>query len=197
MAGETVITVIGNLTGDPELRFTPSGSAVANFTIASTPRTFDRQSNEWKDGDTLFLRASVWREAAENVAETLTKGMRVIAQGRLKSRSYETKEGEKRNVTELEVDEIGPSLRYASAKVTRTQRSGTGGNGGFGGQQNAGANAGGFGGGNAGGQGGFGGGNAGGNSGGGWNAPAADPWGAPAGGHNGGWGNPGSDEPPF
>ena len=149
MAGETVITVIGNLTGDPELRFTPSGSAVANFTIASTPRTFDRQSNEWKDGDTLFLRASVWREAAENVAETLTKGMRVIAQGRLKSRSYETKEGEKRNVTELEVDEIGPSLRYASAKVTRTQRSGNGGNGGFGGQQNAGANAGGFGGGNA------------------------------------------------
>ena len=149
MAGETVITVIGNLTADPELRFTPSGSAVANFTIASTPRTFDRQSNEWKDGETLFLRASVWREAAENVAETLTKGMRVIAQGRLKSRSYETKEGEKRNVIELEVDEIGPSLRYASAKVTRTQRSG-GGGGGFGGQQqNAGANAGGFGGGNA------------------------------------------------
>ncbi|MDO5744219.1 MAG: single-stranded DNA-binding protein [Micrococcaceae bacterium] len=197
MAGETVITVIGNLTADPELRFTPSGSAVANFTIASTPRTFDRQTNEWKDGDTLFLRASVWREAAENVAETLTKGMRVVAQGRLKSRSYETKEGEKRNVTELEVDEIGPSLRYASAKVTRTQRSG-GGGGGFGGQQqNAGANAGGFGGGNQGGGGGFGGGNAGGNPGGGWNAPANDPWGAPAGGNNGGWGNPGSDEPPF
>ena len=197
MAGETVITVIGNLTGDPELRFTPSGSAVANFTIASTPRTFDRQTNEWKDGDTLFLRASVWREAAENVAETLTKGMRVIAQGRLKSRSYETKEGEKRNVTELEIDEIGPSLRYASAKVTRTQRNNAGG-GGFGGQQqNAGGNAGGFGGGNPGGQGGFGGGNAGGNSGGGWNAPQADPWGAPAGGNNGGWGNPGSDEPPF
>ena len=196
MAGETVITVIGNLTGDPELRFTPSGSAVANFTIASTPRTFDRQTNEWKDGDTLFLRASVWREAAENVAETLTKGMRVIAQGRLKSRSYETKEGEKRNVTELEIDEIGPSLRYASAKVTRTQRNNAG--GGFGGQnQNAGGNAGGFGGGNSGGQGGFGGGNAGGNSGGGWNAPQADPWGAPAGGNNGGWGNPGSDEPPF
>ncbi|GAA5226037.1 single-stranded DNA-binding protein [Paeniglutamicibacter antarcticus] len=193
MAGETVITVIGNLTADPELRFTPSGSAVANFTIASTPRTFDRQTNEWKDGDTLFLRASVWREAAENVAETLTKGMRVVAQGRLKSRSYETKEGEKRNVTELEVDEIGPSLRYASAKVTRAQRSG-GGGGGFGGQQqNAGANAGG----NQGGGGGFGGGNAGGNPGGGWNAPASDPWGAPAGGNNGGWGNPGSDEPPF
>lgn len=128
MAGETIITVIGNLTNDPELRFTPSGSAVANFTIASTPRTFDRQSNDWKDGETLFLRCSVWREAAENVAETLTKGTRVIAEGRLKSRSYDTKEGEKRTVMELEVDEVGPSLRYASAKVTRTQR--TGGNGG-------------------------------------------------------------------
>ena len=128
MAGETVITVIGNLVADPELRFTPSGSAVANFTIASTPRTFDRQSNDWKDGETLFLRASVWREAAENVAETLTKGMRVVAQGRLKSRSYDTKEGEKRTVMELEVDEIGPSLTYASAKVTRTQRGNGGGN---------------------------------------------------------------------
>ncbi|MEW1986581.1 single-stranded DNA-binding protein [Pseudarthrobacter oxydans] len=114
MAGETTITVIGNLTSDPELRFTASGSAVANFTVASTPRTFDRQSNEWKDGETLFLRASVWREAAENVAESLTKGMRVIVSGRLKSRSYETKEGEKRTVIELEVDEIGPSLRYAN-----------------------------------------------------------------------------------
>ncbi len=114
MAGETTITVIGNLTTDPELRFTPSGSAVANFTVASTPRTFDRQSNEWKDGETLFLRASVWREAAENVAESLTKGMRVIVSGRLKSRSYETKEGEKRTVVELEVEEIGPSLRYAN-----------------------------------------------------------------------------------
>ncbi len=134
MAGETTITVIGNLTNDPELRFTPSGSAVANFTIASTPRTFDRQSNEWKDGETLFLRAAVWREAAENVAESLTKGMRVIVNGRLKSRSYETKEGEKRTVIELEVDEIGPSLRYANAKVNRTQRSGgQGGQGGFGG----------------------------------------------------------------
>ncbi|GAA3705539.1 single-stranded DNA-binding protein [Arthrobacter ginkgonis] len=133
MAGETVITVIGNLTSDPELRFTPSGSAVANFTIASTPSVFDRQSNSFKDGETLFLRASVWKEAAENCAETLTKGVRVIAQGRLKSRSYETKEGEKRTVMELEVDEIGPSLRYASAKVTRTQRSGNGGNGGNGG----------------------------------------------------------------
>jgi single-strand DNA-binding protein len=129
MAGETTITVIGNLVGDPELRFSPSGSAVANFTIASTPRTFDRQSNEWKDGETLFLRASVWREAAENVAESLTKGMRVIVSGRLKSRSYETKEGEKRTVIELEVDEIGPSLRYANAKVSRTQRSGGNGQG--------------------------------------------------------------------
>lgn len=132
MAGDTVITVVGNLTGDPELRFTPSGAAVANFTIASTPRTFDRQSNEWKDGDTLFMRCSIWREAAENVAESLTKGMRVIAQGRLVQRSYETREGEKRTVVELQVDEVGPSMRYASAKVTRAQRSG-GGGGGFGG----------------------------------------------------------------
>ncbi|WP_372699552.1 single-stranded DNA-binding protein [Arthrobacter sp. JSM 101049] len=191
MAGETVITVIGNLTADPELRFTPSGSAVANFTIASTPRTFDRQTNEWKDGETLFLRASVWREAAENVAETLTKGMRVVAQGRLKSRSFETKEGEKRTVMELEVDEIGPSLRYASAKVTRTQRNNAGG-GGFGGG-NAGGN---FGGGNQGG-GGFGGGNSGGNNGG-WNAPADDPWSSSSSSTGGGWGNTGgSDEPPF
>lgn len=126
MAGETIITVIGNLTADPELRFTPSGSAVANFTIASTPSTFDRQSNEWKQGEALFLRASVWREAAENVAETLTRGMRVIAQGRLRSRSFDTKEGERRTVMELEVDEIGPSLKFASAKVTRAQRSGGG-----------------------------------------------------------------------
>ncbi|MFI6425081.1 single-stranded DNA-binding protein [Promicromonospora sp. NPDC050880] len=131
MAGETVITVIGNLTGDPELRFTPSGAAVANFTVASTPRTFDRQSNEWKDGETLFMRCSIWREAAENVAESLTKGTRVIVQGRLVQRSYETREGEKRTVVELQVDEIGPSLRYATAKVTRAQRSGGG--GGFGG----------------------------------------------------------------
>lgn len=126
MAGETVITVIGNLTADPELRFTPSGSAVANFTIASTPRTFDRQSNEWKDGEALFLRCSVWRETSENAAETLSKGMRVIAQGRLQQRKYTTKEGEDRTVMELEVDEIGPSLRFASAKVTRTNRSGSG-----------------------------------------------------------------------
>jgi len=122
MAGETTITVIGNLTNDPELRFTPSGSAVANFTIASTPRTFDKQANDWKDGESLFLRCSVWREAAENVAESLTKGMRVIAYGALKQRSYETKEGEKRTVIEFEVDEIGPSLKYANAKVNRTQR---------------------------------------------------------------------------
>lgn len=121
MAGETTLTIIGNLTVDPELRFTPAGSAVANFTIASTPRTFDRNSNEWKDGETLFLRASVWREAAENVAESLTKGMRVIASGVLKQRSYE-KDGEKRTVIEFEVDEIGPSLKYANAKVNRTQR---------------------------------------------------------------------------
>jgi single-strand DNA-binding protein len=131
MAGDTVITVIGNITGDPELRFTPSGAAVANFTVASTPRQFDRQSNEWKDGETLFMRCSVWRDAAENVAESLQRGTRVIVTGRLKSRSYETKEGEKRTVIEMEVDEVGPSLRYATAKVNKTQR---GGGGGFGGQ---------------------------------------------------------------
>jgi single-strand DNA-binding protein len=119
MAGETIITVIGNLTADPELRYTQNGLAVANFTIASTPRTFDRQANDWKDGEALFLRASVWREFAENVAGTLTKGSRVIATGRLKQRSYETKEGEKRTSIELEIDEIGPSLRYATAQVTR------------------------------------------------------------------------------
>src|SRR5690349_9278606 len=131
MAGETVITVVGNLTADPELRFTPSGAAVASFTIASTPRTFDRNSNEWKDGEALFLRCSIWRQAAENVAESLTRGMRVIASGRLKQRSYETREGEKRTVIELDVDEVGPSLRYASAKVNKTQRGSSG--GGFGG----------------------------------------------------------------
>jgi single-strand DNA-binding protein len=134
MAGETTITVVGNLTNDPELRFTPAGAPVANFTVASTPRTFDRQSNEWKDGETLFLRASVWKEAAENVAESLTKGTRVIITGRLKSRSYETKEGEKRTVIELEVDEIGPSLRYANAKVNRTSRGNAGNSGNGGGQ---------------------------------------------------------------
>ncbi|WP_238703524.1 single-stranded DNA-binding protein [Arthrobacter sp. TS-15] len=170
MAGETTITVIGNLTNDPELRFTPSGSAVSNFTIASTPRTFDRQSNEWKDGETLFLRASVWREAAENVAESLTKGTRVIVSGRLKSRSYETKEGEKRTVIELEVDEIGPSLRYANAKVNRTQRTnqGAGNGGGFGNQ-------------GAGGQ----------------TNQQDDPWAATPQTNAGSWGNGPDAEPPF
>jgi len=127
MAGETVLTVVGNLTADPELRYTQSGLAVANFTIASTPKTFDRQANDWKDGDPLFLRASVWREFAEHVAGSLTKGSRVIATGRLKQRSYETKEGEKRTSIELEVDEIGPSLRYATAQVTRAASSRDGG----------------------------------------------------------------------
>jgi len=128
MAGDTQITVVGNLTGDPELRFISSGAAVVNFTVASTPRTFDRQANEWKDGETLFMRCSLWREAAENVAESLTKGMRVLVTGRLVSRSWETN-GEKRTVTEMQVDEVGPSLRYATAKVTRTQRSGGSGGG--------------------------------------------------------------------
>src|ERR1700710_250922 len=126
MAGDTVITVVGNLTADPELRFTPSGAAVASFTIASTPRTFDRNSNEWKDGEALFLRCSIWRQAAENAAESLTRGMRVIASGRLKQRSYETREGEKRTVFEIDVDEVGPSMKYATAKVTKTSRSGGG-----------------------------------------------------------------------
>lgn len=132
MAGETVITVVGNLTADPELRYTQNGLAVANFTIASTPRTFDRASNDWKDGEALFLRASVWREFAEHVAGSLTKGSRVIVTGRLKQRSYETKEGEKRTSFEIEVDEIGPSLRYATAQVTRTSSSREGGSGGTG-----------------------------------------------------------------
>ncbi|CAO5233647.1 single-stranded DNA-binding protein [Frankia sp. AgKG'84/4] len=133
MAGETIITVVGNLTSDPELRFTPNGAAVASFTVASTPRTLDRQSNEWKDGEALFLRCSVWRQAAENVAESLQKGARVIVSGRLKQRSFETREGEKRTVIELDVDEVGPSLRYATAKVVRAARGGGGGGGGFGG----------------------------------------------------------------
>ena len=189
MAGDTVITVIGNITGDPELRFTPSGAAVANFTVASTPRQFDRQSNEWKDGETLFMRCSVWRDAAENVAESLQRGTRVIVSGRLKSRSYETKEGEKRTVVEMEVDEVGPSLRYATAKVNRTQR-GTGG--------------GGFSGGGQGGQGGgFGGqqddpwatGPSAGSQGGQQSAPQGGQQSAPQGG---GWGAaPSYDEPPF
>ena len=127
MAGETPITVVGNLTADPELRFTPSGAAVANFTVASTPRTFDKQTNEWKDGEALFLNCSVWRQAAENAAESLSRGMRVIVSGRLKARSYETREGEKRTVFEIDVEEVGPSLKYATAKVTKTTRSGGGG----------------------------------------------------------------------
>ena len=125
MTGETTLTVIGNLTADPELRFTPSGAAVANFTVASTPRTFDRQANEWKDGDTLFMRCSVWKEQAENVADSLTKGTRVIVTGQLVQRSYDTREGEKRTVVELRVDEVAPSLRYAIAKVARAQRNAT------------------------------------------------------------------------
>ncbi|MFD2471386.1 single-stranded DNA-binding protein [Amycolatopsis silviterrae] len=176
MAGDTVITVVGNLTSDPELRFTPSGAAVANFTVASTPRTLDRQSGEWKDGEALFLRCNIWRQAAENVAESLTRGARVVVQGRLKQRSFETKEGEKRTVVELEVDEIGPSLRYATAKVNKVSRGG-GGGGDFGG-----------------GGGGFSGG--GGNRGGGGNsAPADDPWGSAPAASSGGGGF--SDEPPF
>ena len=168
MAGETVITVVGNLTNDPELRFTPSGAAVASFTVASTPRTLDKATNEWKDGEALFLRCSIWRQAAENVAESLQRGARVIVQGRLKQRSFETKEGEKRTVIELDVDEVGPSLKYATAKVNKTTRQG-GGGGGFGG--GGGSNGGG--------------------------APSGDdPWATvPAGGASagGGW----SDEPPF
>ncbi|MGJ7907699.1 single-stranded DNA-binding protein [Actinopolyspora sp. H202] len=134
MAGETVTTVVGNLTADPELRFTPSGAAVANFTVASTPRFYDRQAGEWKDGEALFLRCNIWRQAAENVAETLTRGMRVVVQGRLRQRSFETKEGEKRTVVEMEVDEVGPSLRYATAKVNKISRGGGGSGGGSGGE---------------------------------------------------------------
>jgi single-strand DNA-binding protein len=192
MAGDTIITVVGNLTDDPELRFTPSGAAVANFTVASTPSTFNRQTNAWEDGETLFIRCSIWRQAAENVAESLQRGMRVVAQGRLKARSYETREGEKRTVFELEVDEIGPSMRYATAKVTKTSRQ-SGGQGGYG-----------SGGGSYAGQ---------------QSTPANDPWatapsapaqqGAPQGGGYGGqggaapandpWATPGvgNDEPPF
>jgi single-strand DNA-binding protein len=139
MAGETVITVVGNLTADPELRFTPSGAAVASFTVASTPRTFDKNSNEWKDGEALFLRCSIWRQAAENVAESLQRGMRVVVTGRLKQRSFETREGEKRTVIELDVDEVGPSLRYATAKVNRTQRGSSA--GGFGADNAGGSSA--------------------------------------------------------
>jgi single-strand DNA-binding protein len=198
MAGETPITVVGNLTADPELRFTPSGAAVANFTVASTPRQFDRQTNEWKDQETLFLNCSVWRQAAENAAESLQRGMRVIVQGRLKARSYETREGEKRTVFEIDVEEVGPSLKMATAKVSKTSRSGggSGGGGGFGGDDpwstggaggQGGGNQGGSWGGNQGGgnQGGSWGGNQGGGQGGG--QPAGDPW--ASGGS--------SEEPPF
>lgn len=138
MAGDTTITVVGNLTSDPELRFTPSGASVASFTVASTPRFLDKSSNEWKDGDALFLRCSVWRQAAENSAESLHRGDRVIVTGRLKQRSFETKEGEKRTVVEIDVDEVGPSLKYASAKVTKASRGG-GQGGNFGGGQNSGS----------------------------------------------------------
>jgi single-strand DNA-binding protein len=194
MAGETVITVVGNLVDDPELRFTPSGAAVANFRIASTPRTFDKQSNEWKDGDALFLSCSVWRQAAENVAESLQKGMRVVVQGRLKSRQYETREGEKRTVFEIEVEEVGPSLKYATAKVTRAQRSGGGGGYNQGGGQQGGGYS-----------------NQGGGASGGqqddpWATPAPSQGGGMSGGQQGGgqpandpWATPGvgNDEPPF
>jgi single-strand DNA-binding protein len=171
VAGDTTITVVGNLTADPELRFTPSGAAVANFTVASTPRIFDRQSSEWKDGEALFLRCNIWREAAENVAESLTRGSRVIVTGRLKQRSFETREGEKRTVFEVEVEEIGPSLKYATAKVNKASRSGNSGGGfgggGGGGSRPAPANS---------------------------APPADDPWGsAPASGSFSG----GDDEPPF
>jgi single-strand DNA-binding protein len=176
MAGETTITVVGNLTDDPELRFTPSGAAVAKFRVASTPRTLDRATGEWKDGEPLFLSCNVWRQAAENVAESLQRGARVIVTGRLRQRSYETREGEKRTVIELEVDEIGPSLRYATAKVQKMSRSSGGGgfgaSGGDGGQRGGGGNSGG---------GGY----------------ADDPWASatPAGG--GGSGSSFDDEPPF
>jgi single-strand DNA-binding protein len=169
-AGDTVITLVGNLVDDPELRFTPSGAAVAKFRMASTPRYLDKTTNEWKDGESLFLTCNVWRQAAENAAESLQRGMRVIVQGRLKQRSYETKEGEKRTVYEVEVDEVGPSLRNATAKVNKTQRGGGG--GGFGGgavDNDPWASA----------------------------APAA-PASAGSGGGGGGWNAPGtSDEPPF
>ena len=193
MAGETPITVVGNLTGDPELRFTPSGAAVANFTVASTPRQFDRQTNEWKDQETLFLNCSVWRQAAENAAESLQRGMRVIVTGRLKARSYETREGEKRTVFEIDVEEVGPSLKMATAKVTKTTRSG-GGSGGTGGGFSGGGDdpwaSGGRQGGGQGGSGGSWGGQQGGGQGGyggGSGQQAGDPW--ASGGS--------SEEPPF
>jgi single-strand DNA-binding protein len=182
MAGETIITVVGNLTDDPELRFTPSGAAVAKFRVASTPRTLDRASGEWKDGEPLFLACNIWRQAAENVAESLQRGARVIVTGRLRQRSYETREGEKRTVMELEVDEIGPSLRYATAKVQKMSRS-SGGGGGFGASGGGASDGGGGGGGKGGGGGGY----------------ADDPWAsaAPAAGNGGGSGSSFDEEPPF
>ena len=192
MAGETQITLVGNLTGDPDLRFTPSGAAVANFTVASTPRTFDRQTGEWRDGEAMFINCSVWRQYAEHVAESLTKGMRVIVQGRLKSRSYETQQGDRRTVFEVDVDEVGPSLRYATAQVTRTSGGGQGG-GNWQGNQNQGGgqnygNQGGYGNQAPQGQGGQGG----------------DPWGGSGGGYSGGnrggndpWNQSAAEEPPF
>jgi single-strand DNA-binding protein len=180
MAGETVITVVGNLTDDPELRFTPSGAAVANFTVASTPRNFNKQTNEWEDGEAMFLRCSIWRQAAENVAESLQRGMRVVVQGRLRARTWETREGEKRTSFEVDVEEIGPSLKFATAKVNRVSRGGGGGYSGGGQAAQGGGQT------------------------------ADDPWAtpapaagqpAPAGGAsaNDPWGAPGggSDEPPF
>jgi single-strand DNA-binding protein len=192
-AGDTQITIVGNLVDDPELRFTPSGQPVAKFRVASTPRVMDRTTNEWKDGDSLFLTCNVWRQAAENVAESLQRGMRVIVSGRLRQRNYETQAGEKRTVYEVEVDDVGPSLLRASAKVTRAQRSGDG--GGFGGGSSSGGNSGGgnsgggFGSGQRGGNGQSNGGNSGGNSGGGNRAADPDPWASDAPGY--------SDEPPF
>lgn len=199
MAGDTQITVVGNLTADPELRFTPSGAAVANFTVASTPRQFDRQTNEWKDQETLFMRCSIWREAAENVAESLTRGTRVVVTGRLVSRSWDTPEGDKRTVMEMQAEEVGPSLKYATAKVTKAQR-GTGGGGGGSswGGNSGGQAAGGQQGGNqpSGGQ--QGGTPQGGQS----QQSETDPWatgGNNAGGQQqgGGWNSPSYDEPPF
>ncbi|MFF0265954.1 single-stranded DNA-binding protein [Kribbella sp. NPDC004536] len=202
MAGEPPITLIGNLTGDPELRFTPSGAAVANFTIASTPRTLDRQSNEWKDGETLFISCSVWRQVAENVAESLTRGSRVVVHGRLKARSYDDRDGNKRTVFECDVEEIGASMRYATLKISKTSRSDGGGGGGFGGGGNQG------GGGYQGGGGGYqgGGGNQGGGGGGqGGGNQQNDPWATPQGGgqsaqQNDPWASQGGgsmEEPPF
>lgn len=191
MAGDTQITIVGNLTNDPELRYTPNGQAVARFSVASTPRFRDNATGEWKDGNALFLSCDVWRQAAENVAESLQRGMRVIVQGRLRQRSYETRDGEKRTVYEVEVDEVGPSLRYASAKVTKTARSG----GGFGGPGGGpgGGQGGGMGGSPGGGQGG--GGQARGPAGGGSGGAADDPWATPGTSPDGGESY--SDEPPF